>query len=175
MRNLTRSEIEARQRGAGRPPLGIYAICDNIRSLYNVGSIFRTADGAGVRMLYLCGMTGHPPRPEISKTALGAEMYVPWEYHPDPSVPIAILKRQGVPILVLEHTTESVPYDAPPPRPPVAIVVGHEVDGVSPAVTALADGAIEIPMRGRKESLNVAVAFGIVAYAIARAAEAGGA
>jgi len=173
MRNLTANEVEARQRGRRRPPLAIYAICDNIRSLYNVGSIFRTADGAGIRMLYLCGVTGHPPRPEISKTALGAEAYVPWEYHRDPTLPIAILKRQGIPILVLEHTTESLPFDAPPPRPPVAIVVGHEVEGVSPRVTAMADGAIEIPMRGRKESLNVAVAFGIVAFAIARAADAG--
>jgi len=169
MRKLTPEELTARQRKAGKTPrLPVYLVCDNIRSLWNVGSIFRSADGAGIAKIFLCGITGTPPRPEITKTALGAEESVPWEAFQDPGKAVVLLKRQGIPVFVLEQTDKSsLLWDAPLDLP-LAVVVGNEVDGVSPHVVALADGALEIPMHGIKESLNVAVACGIVLYEIVR-------
>lgn len=143
------------------------AVLDNIRSLHNVGAIFRTADGAGVRKLYLCGMTATPPRAEIRKAALGAEESVPWEYFPTTQEALAALKRGGYALLALENTATSTDYRACAYRFPLALIVGHEFDGISPAILAQCDGVIALPMRGRKHSLNVAVAFGIAAYEIA--------
>src|SRR2546428_7136213 len=114
MRKLTHDEI-ARQRltvealkQVERAP--IYALLDNIRSLYNVGSIFRTSDGARLAKLFLCGYTPHPPRREIEKTALGATETVPWQYFKKPDDAISILKAQHIPLYVLEHTDRSIPY-----------------------------------------------------------------
>ncbi|MFA4028902.1 MAG: hypothetical protein GDYSWBUE_001367 [Candidatus Fervidibacterota bacterium] len=149
--------------------LPICAILDNIRSLYNVGAIFRISDGAGIRKLYLCGITGCPPDAEIEKTALGATLSVFWEYHHDVAFPIACLKRSGWKIVALERTYESMPYTAfPRDAFPVCLVVGNEVDGVSDEALKLCDFAIEIPQRGWKQSLNVAVAYGIAVYELAR-------
>jgi 23S rRNA (guanosine2251-2'-O)-methyltransferase len=169
MRKLTHDEI-SRQRispqsiqQAERMP--VYALLDNIRSLYNVGSIFRTADGARAAGLYLCGYTPHPPRKEIDKTALGATTTVPWQYHRDPLEAIADLKSRGVRICALEHTDGSIPYTALTPEMfPLCLVVGNEITGVSPAILAETDCAIEIPMLGTKQSLNAAVAFGIAVF-----------
>jgi len=159
---------EAAHRFGLRKPIPLYGVLDNIRSLHNVGSIFRTSDGAGVAKLYLCGITGRPPRPEIRKTALGSEDSVPWEYHPKTTDAIGALRSQGVSIVVLERTEKSIRhFDAAYPFP-CALVVGHEFFGVSAEVMALADLAVEIPMAGIKGSLNVAVAYGIVVYEIAR-------
>ena len=169
MRKLTPEELTARQKKTGkRPRLPVYLICDNIRSLWNVGSIFRSADGAGIAKIFLCGITGTPPRPEITKTALGAEKSVPWEAVQDPGKAVLLLKRQGIPVFVLEQTDESDVLWESALELPLGIVVGNEVDGVSPHVVALADGALEIPMHGVKESLNVAVACGILLYEIVR-------
>lgn len=124
--------------------LPICAILDNIRSLYNVGAIFRISDGAGIRKLYLCGITGCPPDAEIEKTALGATLSVFWEYHHDVAFPIACLKRSGWKIVALERTYESMPYTAfPRDAFPVCLVVGNEVDGVSDEALKLCDFAIE--------------------------------
>ncbi len=169
MRKLTPQELTKRQRRTRElPRLPVYLICDNIRSLWNVGSIFRTADGAGITRIFLCGYTGRPPRPEISKTALGAENVVPWEGVDDPGKAVVLLQRQGVPVYVLEHTDRGVLVWESPIQFPLGLVIGNEVDGVSPHVVSLADGALELPMYGVKESLNVAVACGVALYELAR-------
>jgi tRNA G18 (ribose-2'-O)-methylase SpoU len=143
----------------------LYVVCHNIRSLHNVGSIFRTADGAGVTKLYLCGYTGHPPRKEISKVALGAENAVPWEYHYQTWRVLDRLKAQGVQIIALENNIPgSVDYRKVYPRFPTALLLGNEVEGLSPGLLKRADVIVHIPMHGVKESLNVAVAFGIAVY-----------
>lgn len=142
----------------------IYALLNNVRSLHNVGSIFRTADGAGVKKLYLCGQTGYPPRPDISKTAIGAEEVLPWEYTINPLDCIKKLKKRGVQIVALEQTADSIDYREFKPTYPMCLVVGHEIDGVSEDILELCDAAIEIPMHGQKLSLNVSVAFGVAVY-----------
>ncbi len=141
-------------------------LLDNVRSLYNVGSIFRTSDAAGVEKIYLCGITGKPPRAEIHKAALGAEKSVPWEYFENPAGIVQQLKRDGFKIVVLEHTDQPRLYHEVNYEFPICLVVGHEITGVSDEVVALADLAIEIPMFGIKQSLNVAVAYGIAVYEI---------
>ena len=149
-------------------PPAFVAVLDNIRSLHNVGSIFRTADGADVTKLYLCGMTGVPPRPEIRKAALGAEETVPWEYFPQTGIALEQLRASGYHIVALENSPTSVDYGLASFQFPLALVLGHEFEGIAPDLLAQCDMAISLPMRGRKSSLNVAVAFGIAAYEIAR-------
>ncbi|MDH7514594.1 MAG: RNA methyltransferase [Bacteroidota bacterium] len=156
----------------GRHPITLVA--DNVRSLYNVGSLFRTCDGALVEKLYLCGFTPHPPRKEISKTALGAEDSVPWEYVWDIAEALSFLKKQGKTIAALEHTDRSIPvFDLAASAFPLVIVVGNEVVGVSARALEHCDMAIEIPMYGMKQSLNVAVAAGVALYECVRVLEAG--
>jgi len=146
----------------------IYVLLNNIRSLHNVGSIFRTSEGAGVKKIFICGQTGYPPREEISKTALGAEENVPWEYYIDPIDCIKKLKKRGVRIIGLEQTAKSVNYSKFRPKYPLCLVVGHEIEGVQDKILSLCDDVIEIPMRGKKKSLNVSVAFGIAVYGLAK-------
>ena len=147
------------------------AVLDNIRSLHNVGAIFRTADAAGVGKLYLCGMSGTPPRHEIRKAALGAEESVPWEYFKQTRDALEKLKQEGYHLLALESTPASVDYRRAAYRLPLALVVGHEYNGIAPEILALCEAAIALPMRGLKGSLNVAVAFGVAAYEIANRLE----
>ena len=151
----------------------IVAILHNIRSLYNVGSMFRTADGAGIEKLYLTGYTGFPPRNEITKTALGAEEFVVWEKCGHIGKLIDKLKKEGYLIAAVENGRlckkgmKCIPLEKDPKfktKKPVAFIVGNEVKGLSERVLKKADVALEIPMRGQKESLNVSVAFGIIAY-----------
>ena len=142
-----------------------YLLLDNIRSLHNVGAIFRTADGAGFDRIYLTGITPHPPRKEISKTALGAEEWVSWEYYQDPLEIINILKLQNTQIVALEQSSTSVDYRAlGDVTTDVCIILGNEIEWVSQEILVLADATIEIPMLGRKQSLNVATAAGICMY-----------
>ena len=152
-----------------RPPLRrVDVLLDNIRSLYNVGSIFRTADGAGVRHLYLCGITPTPDNPKLAKTALGAERTVDWSYHAN-AVDLMVEKRAGYLVWALEETPDAVSLFDPPPTPAdaaILLVVGNEVTGVDPGVLALCDASLAIPMQGAKRSLNVATAFGVAAYAV---------
>ncbi|MHB1050034.1 MAG: RNA methyltransferase [Bacteroidota bacterium] len=143
----------------------IYALADNIRSLYNVGSMFRSSDGAMISRLYLTGFTPSPPRKEIEKTALGATQTVPWSYFKDPLDAINEMKAHKIKICVLELTDKSTPYYSLTKDDfPCCIVVGNEISGVSKSILRAADSAIEIPMYGHKQSLNVAVAYGIVIY-----------
>ncbi len=139
-------------------------LLENIRSLYNVGSIFRTADGALLEKLYLCGYTGFPPRREIDKTALGSTQSVPWGYHADAREAANGLRGEGYQLIALEHTNRSVDYTKAAYRFPLCLIMGNEVEGVTEEMVALCDMAVEIPMYGIKQSLNVAVAGGVMAY-----------
>lgn len=141
-------------------------VLNNIRSRENVGSIFRTADAAGVSKIYLCGITPTPPHEKISKTALGAETYVPWEYYKQTWRLLENLKKEGVNIVALEQTKESVDLFKFKPKFPACLVLGNEVNGLSPQILKYCDKKISIPMYGKKESLNVAVAAGVAIYAL---------
>ena len=173
MRKLTHSEISRNRLGPGEvenaPRLPVFGLLDNIRSLYNVGSIFRSSDGAFLSHLFLTGYTPHPPRKEINKTALGATKTIPWSYHRDPMEAVADARARGARICVLEHTSGSIPYyEVKPEWFPVCLVIGNELTGVSPELIAAADVALEIPMFGTKQSLNAAVAFGIAVFELGR-------
>jgi len=148
----------------------LFLILHNIRSAHNVGAIFRTADGAGVGKIYLTGYTPAPvdqfkrPNSEIKKTALGAEKTVAWEKRENILELITELKKSGVQIWALEQADKSVDYREAKLTAPTALIVGNEVEGIEPAILDHRDQIIEIPMRGVKESLNVAVATGIVVF-----------
>ena len=168
MRKLTHAEIVVRQVTRSQAPrIPVAVLLDNVRSLHNVGAIFRTADGAGLEKVWLCGITGYPPQGEISKTALGAEESVPWEYAKDVLEVVRVYKERGYQIVLVEQAESSIPYDEFLPEKPLCLVLGHEVDGVKEELVKLADVVIEIPMSGVKNSLNVAVAFGVVAFHLA--------
>ena len=143
-------------------------ICDGLRSLHNVGSVFRTADGAGIDKVYLCGITGMPDtqkhQRQISKVALGAQNYVKWEYVKQSWRLVEKLKKEGYQIVSLEQTSESISYTKFKPKFPLALIIGNEGKGVKKSLLSRSNKIIDIPMHGRKESLNVSVAFGIVAY-----------
>ncbi len=141
-----------------------YLILQNIRSLYNVGSFFRTADGLGIDKIFLCGFTGIPPRKEISKTALSAEETVPWEHYESTSKLIKKLKKEGVKIISLEIAKGARPLNKFKPKFPLALVVGNEIAGVSKPVLKNSDSILYIPMQGQKTSFNVAIAGAITAY-----------
>ncbi len=142
----------------------VYAMLDNVRSLYNVGSVFRTSDAVLLNKLFLCGITGCPPRKEISKTALGAEDIVPWEQNDNPISVIEKLKKSGVQIAAVELTDKSVQYDKAKYRFPVCFIFGHEVEGISDEVVNMADICVSVPMLGRANSLNVASCFAVIMY-----------
>ncbi|MBF0510859.1 MAG: RNA methyltransferase [Candidatus Omnitrophica bacterium] len=167
IRKLSHEEIIARQvQRVKNRRLPLCVLLNNIRSLHNVGNMFRTADGAGIQKVWLCGITGYPPQGGIAKTALGAENHVPWEYREDPVSLVQELKTQGYQIVLLEQMQGAVSYDAFTPKFPVCLVVGNEVEGISDSLAKWANAAIEIDMDGIKNSLNVAVAFGIAVYQI---------
>ncbi|TSC65154.1 MAG: tRNA/rRNA methyltransferase SpoU [Candidatus Doudnabacteria bacterium Gr01-1014_77] len=121
-----------------------YVICQNIRSLFNVGSIFRTADAFGVDRIYLTGITGRPPRKEISKVALGAEEYIPWEYHRQPARLIKALKKEGIRIVALEQVkNKSIDMHKWKPKFPMALILGYEQKGFPKSLIKLADDVVE--------------------------------
>ncbi len=151
----------------------IVLVIDNVRSAHNVGSMFRTADAAGVTKIYCIGYTPTPldrfkrPQKDIAKTALGAEQTLPWEHYDHIGDVIQALKHDGVTIVALEQTKNAIDYRTLLHHgDKVALVVGNEVGGISEGTLALCDHHIEIPMRGTKESLNVSVATGIALYAL---------
>ncbi|MDF1497905.1 MAG: RNA methyltransferase [Patescibacteria group bacterium] len=147
-------------------------ICDSIRSLHNVGSVFRTSDGVGISKVYLCGITGIPDTQkherQISKVALGAQNYILWEYAKQSWRVVEKLKEEGYQIVSLEQTKNSIAYTDYKPEFPIALIVGNEGKGVKKSLLSRSDVVIDIPMKGKKESLNVSVAFGIVAYWIGK-------
>jgi len=143
----------------------IVAVLDNIRSAYNVGSMFRTAECAYISELILCGITPYPPHPKIEKTALGTTELVPWTYFNNTFEAIQILKKKGFKIAILEITQNSLPIQIIESKDfPLALVIGNEVTGVDDKIFSEADFILEIPLYGEKESLNVAVAFGIAIF-----------
>ena len=144
----------------------IYLVAHNVRSLFNVGAIFRTADVFGVSKIFLGGYTGTPPRNEISKVALGAEEWVPWEHKKHITTLLKQLKKQGILVVALETGSRATPLPKLKPRHPLVLVVGNEVKGLPKSILKIADLVVEIPMVGKKESLNVAVAAGIALYAL---------
>jgi 23S rRNA (guanosine2251-2'-O)-methyltransferase len=152
--------------GIDRLPVSI--LLDQVRSLYNVGAFFRTADAAGITRVYLSGITGHPPHRRLSKTALGADESVPWEHLWDPVPLTRGLREQGHEIAAIETSPRAIDLFEWQPRFPVCIVFGHEVEGTRPEVAALCDTHVRLPMLGRKHSLNVAVAGGVVVYELLR-------
>ena len=169
MRKLTHDQISEKRstletiHKVNRLP--VYVILNSIRSSYNVGSIFRTSDGAMIEKLYLCGYTPHPPNKEILKTALGATESVLWEYIKDPKEVILKLKEKEIKVGALELTDSSVSYyNFNKDNFPTAIIVGNEITGVSQELLDLCDFSIDIPQYGIKQSLNVAVAYGITIF-----------
>ena len=186
-RRLTTAELVAARPSLEEfrtwPRHPIYLVADNVRSLANVGLLFRLCDAVRAERLYLTGFTGYPsmgpadPRPPyiaeraqrgIEKTAIRTIDYVPWEYREDAAQVIQELRQRGVQIVALEQTTDSLPYTGAPYRFPVCLVVGHERAGVEERLLDLADLVVEIPMYGLGNSLNVAMAFGIAAYELLR-------
>jgi 23S rRNA (guanosine2251-2'-O)-methyltransferase len=173
MRKLTHEEITAKR--ASIDSLGaverlpVSVVVDNVRSLYNVGSIFRTSDGVLIDQLILAGFTPTPPRKEIDKTALGAIQSVPWIYYKDPAAAIRELKKKGYRACCLEITDTVIPYyNVKPTDFPLCHVIGNEITGVSKDALAECDVALEIPQFGIKQSLNVAVAYGIAIFELNR-------
>ena len=150
------------------PRLPISIFVENVRSVHNVGSIFRSADGFGAEKIYLTGYTACPPRKDLSKTALGADLAVPWEYEEDSLKLARKIKKHGVKLILVEQTFSSKDIYDIDLEFPVCFIVGNEVSGVSEELSALADIHLEIPMRGIKQSLNVSVATGVVGYELAR-------
>lgn len=149
----------------GAPPLA--ALLDNIRSVHNVGSMFRTADGAGIGPLYLAGITATPEHPRLAKAALGAQNTVGWRYYANSLDAAAALRAAGYTLWALEPPPDGRPpslYEAAPPVGPLALIVGNERAGIDPALLAHCDAVFSLPMRGDKSSLNAAVAFGIAGY-----------
>jgi len=150
------------------PKLPISILVENVRSVHNVGAIFRSADGFGAERIYLTGYTAHPPREDLHKTALGAEDAVPWEYIKNPTNAAATIKKQGIPLVLIEQTHDSKSIYELDFKFPICFMVGNEVNGVSEELSRLADIHVELPMRGIKQSLNVSVSVGVVGYEFSR-------
>ena len=168
MRKLANSELERKTdkdfKQADKTPIII--ILDDIRSLHNIGSVFRTADAFLIEKIYLCGITAIPPNKEIHKTALGATETVSWEYAKDVLEVIQQLKQENVSVLAIEQVENSIFLQnfSPEENKKYALVFGNEVKGVSQEAVAICDGVIEIPQLGTKHSLNISVSAGIVVW-----------
>jgi 23S rRNA (guanosine2251-2'-O)-methyltransferase len=150
----------------GRLP--VVVLLDQVRSLYNVGSFFRTCDGVRVSRLVLAGITAAPPHPQIAKTALGAELSVPWEKTDDPAAALDRLRDAGWELAAIETSLHAVDLFDWQPAFPVCVVFGHEVDGIRTETLARCDVHVRIPTLGTKQSLNVATAGGVVLYELLR-------
>lgn len=172
MRKLSMEELNRKSveefRQADKIP--IVVVLDNIRSMHNVGSVFRTADAFLLEAIYLCGFTPQPPHRDIHKTALGATETVKWQYFSKTTEAVQSLKEKGYGIYAVEQVTDSYKLNqlATEPDEKLALVFGNEVSGVDPEIIALSDGCIEIPQLGMKHSLNISVAAGIVLWEMVR-------
>jgi len=173
IKKLTHSQIAEKRLSLNRlhqaEKFPLYVLLDNIRSMYNVGSIFRTSDGIMIKKLILTGYTPTPAKKEVLKTALGSTDSVKWEYEKDPLIAIKKLKEKRVNIAALELTNKSISYtEVTKVDFPLCLVVGNEITGIQNAVLEQCDFSIELPMFGIKHSLNVAVAYGIAVYELRR-------
>jgi tRNA G18 (ribose-2'-O)-methylase SpoU len=168
MRKLRTAELHRKSaeemKTAARLPVTV--VLDNVRSAYNVGSVFRTCDAFAAEKIFLCGITAVPPNRELMKTALGSTGSVPWEYRHSADEAVAELKASGYRIVLIEQTDQSVSLEefVPGARDKHALVFGNEVDGVSDSLQPLADLAMEIPQFGAKHSFNISVSAGIVLW-----------
>jgi len=163
MEELQRPDAETYRQAPKRP---VVLVLDNVRSMNNVGSVFRTADAFRVEEVMLAGITPRPPHREIRKTALGAEESVAWSHYPGIREALEACRQRGCQIVAVEQAHGSIPLGTwnPDPARPLALVFGHEVNGVSTAALSLADDCLEIPQEGTKHSLNLAVSVGIVLW-----------
>jgi len=150
------------------PKVPVSILIEDVRSVHNVGSIFRTADSFGAEKIYLTGITAFPPRDDLHKTALGAEESVNWEYAEDSIVLAKRIKSQGTSLALIEQTKKSQNIFNLDINFPICFIIGNEVDGVSEELAELSDIHLEIPMHGIKQSLNVSVAAGIIGYELCR-------
>jgi len=148
--------------------LPVAVLLDNIRSMYNVGAFFRVADGVGLERLCLCGITAHPPKNAITKTALGAEKTVEWEHDWDAVKMAERLRASGYELVAIETSREAVDLFEWQPRFPLCVAFGNEVEGLHPKLLEMATSHVRIPMFGHKKSLNVATAGGVVLYELLR-------
>ncbi|KGL50141.1 RNA methyltransferase [Porphyromonas cangingivalis] len=165
MDRLTPSEFSSAEK------VPVVIVLDNVRSMNNIGAVFRTADALRIERVCLCGISATPPHPDIHKTALGAEEVVSWKYYPDTSVCVQELKSEGYKIWCVEQAEGSIFLDEfaeKTPCEPIALVVGNEVKGVDQSVIDAGDGCIEIRQYGTKHSLNVSVAGGIVMWEVCK-------
>ncbi len=149
-------------------PLPVTVLLENVRSLYNVGAFFRTADAVSLEKLFLTGITGHPPQHMITKTALGAEETVPWIHTRETEPALAKLRAAEYELAAIETSAHAIDLFEWQPRFPVCVMFGHETDGLTERAAAMADTHIRIPMLGRKHSLNVASAGAVVLYELLR-------
>ena len=168
--SMDRIPFQATQAGALYDGLAlpVSVLLDNVRSLYNVGAFFRTADAVRAEKLYLCGITGRPPQRAIAKTALGAEETVAWEHGWETGPFLERLRGRGYEVAAVETSVHAVDLFDWTPRFPVCLLFGHEVDGIRPELSGQADTHVRIPMLGGKHSLNVATAGGVVLYELLR-------
>lgn len=168
MRKLSMDELGrlSAEEAKATSKLPLVVVLDNVRSMHNVGSVFRTSDAFRMERIILCGYTPQPPHRDIHKTALGATETVAWQYAPSNLDAVMNLKRQGFKLVAVEQTTNSISLPAFQwdGAMPLAVIFGNEVEGVNDEVLALCDAAIEIPQYGMKHSLNISVAAGIVLY-----------
>ena len=167
MKKLSTKQILARNQQRNSPLRESFILwLHDIRSLHNVGAAFRNADAFGIRELWLSGFTPVPPRPEITKTAIGAEEHVPWKKIENESEAIHQLKKDGYSILALEQTNQSIPIqEYKISGKPICLILGNEVTGVEENLLGEVDTTVEIPQFGMKHSLNVSVASGVALYA----------
>lgn len=165
MKELGRKSVEEFK---GSPKIPVIAILENVRSAYNVGSVFRTADAFLIEAIYLTGYTARPPHKEIKKTALGAEETVHWKHFSSASQAIQDLHQSGYKVFAVEQVENSVSLEKFEATDKIAVIFGNEVSGVEQSTIAICDGCIEIPQLGMKHSLNIATAAGVVLWEIVR-------
>ena len=165
MEELGRKSVEEFKESSKTP---VIAVLENVRSAYNVGSVFRTADAFLIEAIYVTGYTAKPPHKEIKKTALGAEETVEWKHFPSAKEAIHELKENGYAVFAVEQVENSISLEKFKTGDKVAVIFGNEVTGVEQSTIALCDGTIEIPQLGMKHSLNIATAAGVVLWEIVR-------
>ena len=163
---LTDYRLRQKQKAVSRKRNAIYIILDNVLDTYNIGSIFRLADAVAAKKVYLCGGTATPPNPRIKKASINTTEWVAWSYKETTVEAINELRTMNpkLQLVAIEQSPRAVPYDQFEYKLPIALVVGHESDGVSKEVLDMADAIVELPMFGVNKSLNVMVSLGIVLY-----------
>lgn len=165
MEELGRKTVEEFKESPKTP---VIAVLENVRSAYNVGSVFRTADAFLIDAIYITGYTAKPPHKEIKKTALGAEETVDWKHFPSAKEAIEVLRQDGYRVFAVEQVESSISLEKFDVSGKIAVIFGNEVSGVEQSTIALCDGTIEIPQLGMKHSLNIATAAGVVLWEIVR-------